>query len=148
MKERENSFTQLLVWAFHFDRGLNPGRNIGVCLRYSMYSSPRRFISSGSSICFSSHTLINTKSGVKIHTSDTELIPNPTPNKKQEDTSEHRIPRIPIGTGLDYFRWRVEGHRSSLHFYKMKCRPSNSSNTCRQEKNCERQPSCFRQKVG
>jgi len=32
----------------HF--GLSPGINIGVCLRFSMYSPPKRFISSGSSI--------------------------------------------------------------------------------------------------
>ena len=32
--------------------GIRPGINIGVCLRYSMYSSPSRFISSGSSIRF------------------------------------------------------------------------------------------------
>ena len=48
-----------------FDLGLCPGMNIGVCLRYTMYASPRRFIRSGSSISFSSHTLTNTNSAVK-----------------------------------------------------------------------------------
>ena len=74
---------------------LHPGINIGVCLRYSIYSSPKRLISSGSSIFFSSHTLIRTYNGVKKNTSETELTPNPMPNK---------IRKTPVSIGFLTYR--------------------------------------------
>ena len=73
-------YTGLLFPFFNSERRL--GKNIGVLFRYSTYSSPNRFTSSGSSIAFSSQKLTAMKSGLKTKRRQTDSKNRPKPKSK------------------------------------------------------------------
>ncbi len=74
--------------AIHF---FSKGKNMGTLFLYSIYSVPRRFASSGSSIFFNSQMFAEMNSGVKKKNNDMEFNSIAQPNNWM---------KIPVSIGL------------------------------------------------